>query len=70
MIAKPNIKKNTEFAVPKNILKTNSTDKDNIYEIYGPENGMIYLLKNPRDPLLHIHLYECESKEEVSKFEF
>lgn len=37
-------------------------------EICGPEYGIVYLLKNPRDPLLHIHLYESECVEEVSLF--
>lgn len=35
-------------------------------EICGPEYGIVYLLKNPRDPLLHIHLYESDCVDEVS----
>lgn len=37
----------------------------NFMEFLGPITGMVYLLKDPKDPLLHIHLYECESTEEV-----
>ncbi|KAL1375472.1 hypothetical protein pipiens_017465, partial [Culex pipiens pipiens] len=56
-------KKNSDFLIPK----SNSTrvlpitiGNDNVAEIYGPEYGLVYLLKTPQDPLLHIHLYECE----------
>lgn len=62
-------KKNSDFLIPK----SNSTralpisiGNDNVAEIYGPEYGLIYLLKTPQDPLLHIHLYECEKYEQVS----
>lgn len=35
-------------------------------EVYGLNHGLIYLLKDPQDPLLHIHLFESEAVEEVS----
>lgn len=64
-------KKNSDFLIPK----SNSTrplpitiGNDNVAEIYGPEYGLIYLLKTPQDPLLHIHLYECEKYEQVSLY--
>lgn len=78
MIQKPQKSKsrNFEFIVPNkstnNSRSNNSSDtqSNQIAEIYGPENGMVYLLKNPRDPLLHIHLFESDSVEEVSGFFF
>lgn len=66
--------RNFEFIAPNkstnNSRSNNSSDtqSNQIAEIYGPENGMVYLLKNPRDPLLHIHLFESDSVEEVSDF--
>lgn len=39
----------------------------NFMEFLGPITGMVYLLKDPKDPLLHIHLYECESTEEMTE---
>lgn len=30
-------------------------------------HGLVYLLKNPRDPLLHIFLFESVSLDDVSK---
>lgn len=33
-------------------------------------NGIVYLLKNPRDPLLHIFLFESPCMEQVSLFIF
>uniref|UniRef100_A0A336MD89 CSON013817 protein n=1 Tax=Culicoides sonorensis TaxID=179676 RepID=A0A336MD89_CULSO len=68
--------RNFEFIVPNksnsiNSRSNNSTSSDSqsnqIAEIYGPENGMVYLLKNPRDPLLHIHLFESDSVEEMTE---
>ncbi|XP_062711984.1 TBC1 domain family member 1 isoform X2 [Aedes albopictus] len=63
-------KKNSDFLIPK----SNSTrplpitiGNDNVAEIYGPEYGLIYLLKTPQDPLLHIHLYECEKYEQMAE---
>ncbi|XP_065092580.1 TBC1 domain family member 4 isoform X2 [Ochlerotatus camptorhynchus] len=63
-------KKNSDFLIPK----SNSTralpitiGNDNVAEIYGPEYGLIYLLKTPQDPLLHIHLYECEKYEQMTE---
>lgn len=40
--------------------------KGDLMEVYGLNNGLIYLLKDPRDPLLHIHLFESDAVEEVS----
>lgn len=39
--------------------------KGDFMEVYGLNHGLIYLLKDPRDPLLHIHLFESEAVEEV-----
>lgn len=41
----------------------------NFMEFQGPITGLVYLLKDPKDPLLHIYLFECEAVEEVS-FQF
>lgn len=38
----------------------------NFMEFQGPITGLVYLLKDPKDPLLHIYLFECEAVEEVS----
>lgn len=38
----------------------------NFMEFQGPITGLVYLLKDPKDPLLHIYLFECETVEEVS----
>ncbi|XP_038119584.1 TBC1 domain family member 1 isoform X2 [Culex quinquefasciatus] len=63
-------KKNSDFLIPK----SNSTrvlpitiGNDNVAEIYGPEYGLVYLLKTPQDPLLHIHLYECEKYDQMAE---
>lgn len=40
----------------------------NLMEILGAVNGFLYLLKDPKDPLLHIHLFESESLDEVRIF--
>ncbi|XP_062553983.1 TBC1 domain family member 1 isoform X2 [Armigeres subalbatus] len=63
-------KKNSDFLIPK----SNSArplpitiGNDNVAELYGPEHGLIYLLKTPQDPLLHIHLYECEKYEQMAE---
>lgn len=46
---------------------TNGLDDDRLtMNIIGPEHGIIYLLKDPRDPLLHIYLYESDSLDDVS----
>lgn len=69
MIQKPKSKNRTfEFITSKNNSRANNPDNGNnqIAEIWGPENGFVYLLKNPRDPLLHIHLYETDNVDEVS----
>lgn len=41
----------------------------NCMEFQGPITGLVYLLKDPKDPLLHIYLFECEAVEEVSSFQ-
>lgn len=49
----------------------NGTDDDRlIMNIIGPEHGIIYLLKDPRDPLLHIYLYESDSMDDVSTINY
>lgn len=46
---------------------TNGLDDDRLtMNIIGPEHGIIYLLKDPRDPLLHIYLYESDNLDDVS----
>lgn len=41
-------------------VKTRQADMSSIssVELCGPNNGMITLIKNPKEPLLHIHLFE------------
>lgn len=39
--------------------------KGDFMEVYGINNGLIYLLKDPRDPLLHIHAFESDAVDEV-----
>ena len=39
---------------------------NNFMEFTGPLTGLVYLMKEPKDPLLHIYLFECEAVEEVS----
>lgn len=39
--------------------------KGDFMEVHGLNNGLIYLIKDPRDPLLHIHLFECDALDEV-----
>ncbi|XP_055633697.1 TBC1 domain family member 1 isoform X2 [Toxorhynchites rutilus septentrionalis] len=63
-------KKNSDFRIPK----SNSTrvlpitiGNDNVAEIFGPDYGLVYLLKTPQDPLLHIHLYECEKYDQMAE---
>lgn len=41
--------------------------KGDFMEVHGLNNGLIYLLKDPRDPLLHIHLFESDAVDEVRK---
>ncbi|XP_034665464.1 TBC1 domain family member 4 isoform X2 [Drosophila subobscura] len=39
----------------------------NFMEFQGPITGLVYLLKDPKDPLLHIYLFECETIEEMAE---
>lgn len=39
---------------------------NNFMEFTGPLTGLVYLMKEPKDPLLHIYLFECDAVEEVS----
>ncbi|KRK03956.1 TBC1 domain family member 4 isoform X2 [Drosophila yakuba] len=39
----------------------------NFMEFQGPITGLVYLLKDPKDPLLHIYLFECEAVEEMAE---
>uniref|UniRef100_A0A182KCA6 Uncharacterized protein n=1 Tax=Anopheles christyi TaxID=43041 RepID=A0A182KCA6_9DIPT len=60
-------KKNADFLMPKATStrpQPITIGNDNVAEIFGPEFGLVYLLKNPQDPLLHIHFYECEKYEQ------
>lgn len=45
----------------------NGGNANNFMEFLGPITGLVYLMKDPRDPLLHIYLFECEAVEEVSR---
>lgn len=45
----------------------NGGNANNFMEFLGPITGLVYLMKDPRDPLLHIYLFECEAVEEVSE---
>lgn len=47
-------------------LNGKKSSDDVIMTIVGQQSGMVYLLKDPRDPLLHIHLYESDAVDEVS----
>ncbi|XP_030565188.1 TBC1 domain family member 4 isoform X2 [Drosophila novamexicana] len=39
----------------------------NFMEFQGPITGLVYLLKDPKDPLLHIYLFECDTIEEMAE---
>ncbi|XP_032592680.1 TBC1 domain family member 4 isoform X2 [Drosophila grimshawi] len=39
----------------------------NFMEFQGPITGLVYLLKDPKDPLLHIYLFECDTVEEMAE---
>ncbi|XP_017847705.1 TBC1 domain family member 4 isoform X2 [Drosophila busckii] len=39
----------------------------NFMEFQGPLTGLVYLLKDPKDPLLHIYLFECDAVEEMAE---
>ncbi|CAD6991643.1 unnamed protein product, partial [Ceratitis capitata] len=43
----------------------NGGNANNCMEFLGPITGLVYLMKDPRDPLLHIYLFECEAVEEL-----
>uniref|UniRef100_A0A182MQS4 Uncharacterized protein n=1 Tax=Anopheles culicifacies TaxID=139723 RepID=A0A182MQS4_9DIPT len=61
-------KKNADFLIPKAATtrpQPITIGNDSVAEIFGPEFGLVYLLKNPHDPLLHIHFYECEKYEQL-----
>ncbi|XP_035781776.1 TBC1 domain family member 4-like isoform X2 [Anopheles albimanus] len=63
-------KKNADFLIPKATStrpQPITIGNDNVAELFGPEFGLIYLLKNPQDPLLHIHFYECEKYEQMAE---
>lgn len=52
----------------QNNQKNSKGDDDVIMEIIGPQYGIVYLLKDPRDPLLHIYFYESDLLDDVSTF--
>ncbi|XP_050068105.1 TBC1 domain family member 1 isoform X2 [Anopheles maculipalpis] len=63
-------KKNSDFLIPKAAStrpQPITIGNDSVAEIFGPEFGLVYLLKNPQDPLLHIHFYECEKYEQMAE---
>ncbi|XP_053671360.1 TBC1 domain family member 4 [Anopheles nili] len=63
-------KKNADFLIPKATStrpQPITIGNDSVAEIFGPEFGLVYLLKNPQDPLLHIHFYECEKHEQMAE---
>ncbi|XP_058061226.1 TBC1 domain family member 4 [Anopheles bellator] len=63
-------KKNADFLIPKATStrpQPITIGNDNMAEIFGPEFGLVYLLKTPQDPLLHIHFYECEKYEQMAE---
>ncbi|XP_035891064.1 TBC1 domain family member 1 isoform X2 [Anopheles stephensi] len=63
-------KKNSDFLIPKAAStrpQPITIANDSVAEIFGPEFGLVYLLKNPQDPLLHIHFYECEKYEQMAE---
>lgn len=43
--------------------------KGDFMEVCGLNHGLIYLLKDPKDPLLHIHLFESEAVDEVNELD-
>ena len=45
---------------------SNPANMQNFMEFVAPITGLVYLMKNPKDPLLHIYLFECDTLEEVS----
>ncbi|TMW50431.1 hypothetical protein DOY81_004484 [Sarcophaga bullata] len=44
-----------------------NTVPNNFMEFTGPLTGLVYLMKEPKDPLLHIYLFECEAVEEIDQ---
>jgi hypothetical protein len=50
-------------------LTTAKFDSANMIEVYGSENGILYLLKNPSDPLIRCFLFSG-SIDEVSDYSF
>ncbi|XP_037942464.1 TBC1 domain family member 1 isoform X2 [Teleopsis dalmanni] len=46
---------------------TNNANANNFMEFTGPLTGIVYLMKDPRDPLLHIYLFECDAVEEMAE---
>lgn len=55
----------TDFSIVSNGNKSSNGD-GTIMQIVGPQHGIVYLMKDPRDPLLHIYLFESDCIEEVS----
>lgn len=57
----------TDFSIVSTGNKSSNSD-GTIMQIVGPQHGIVYLMKDPRDPLLHIYLFESDCIEEVSEF--
>ncbi|KAH8382011.1 hypothetical protein KR009_001351 [Drosophila setifemur] len=47
--------------------ESSAEQPQNFMEFQGPITGVVYLLKDPKDPLLHIYLFECEAVEEMAE---
>ncbi|TDG38732.1 hypothetical protein AWZ03_014846 [Drosophila navojoa] len=47
------------------LLQAADAELQNFMEFQGPITGLVYLLKDPKDPLLHIYLFECDTIDEV-----
>lgn len=56
----------TDFSIVSTGNKS-SNSNGTIMQIVGPQHGIVYLMKDPRDPLLHIYLFESDCIEEVSE---
>ncbi|KAG4077312.1 hypothetical protein HA402_009713 [Bradysia odoriphaga] len=56
----------TDFSIVSTGNKS-STGDGTIMQIVGPQHGIVYLMKDPRDPLLHIYLFESDCIEEMTE---
>ncbi|KRG00533.1 TBC1 domain family member 4 isoform X2 [Drosophila mojavensis] len=49
------------------LLQAADAEPQNFMDFQGPITGFVYLLKDPKDPLLHIYLFECDTVEEMAE---